>query len=326
MAATHGDIHLIVDPREGGQRLDTFLSLRWPGCSRSQAAGWIRDRLITVDQVPRKPSYRVQPGEVIGGIIPAPVDSRLSAEAIPITIIYEDPEVIVVDKPPGLVVHPAAGHADGTLVNALLHHCPDLEGIGGERRPGIVHRLDKDTSGVMVVAKNARSHQLLAQSFKERRVQKIYLAIVAGSPDQPGGRIELPVGRHPVERKKMSVVSTKGREAVTVWQVRERLPGATLLSLELKTGRTHQIRVHCQSMGHPIVGDPLYGPKNALLRQAKSDPDRFTILKQARRQMLHAARLEIIHPASGEPMAFEATMPEDMIKVLNGLRASMQKS
>lgn len=320
MAATQGEIHVVVDPRDGGQRLDTFLSLHWSGCSRSQAALWIRREIIRVDGVVRKPSYRVQPGEVVSGTIPCPVDPGVSPEPIPLSILFEDRDVIVIDKPPGLVVHPAAGHAAGTLVNGLLHHCPDLEGIGGERRPGIVHRLDKDTSGVMVVAKNAMAHQALARCFKERQVQKNYLAIVAGSPAESNGRIELPLGRHPVDRKKMAVVVNRGREAVTLWQVRERFQGAALLALELKTGRTHQIRVHCQSMGHPIVGDPLYGQKRALQRMPKNHMALHAVLTQARRQMLHAARLGFIHPASGQTLTFEAPMPEDMARLLGALR------
>lgn len=320
MSATHGEIHMVVDPQDGGQRLDTFLSMRWPGCSRSQAAGWIRGHMVHVDGTPRKPSYRVQPGEIISGFIPAPIDSELVPQSIPISILYEDHDVIVVDKPPGLVVHPAAGHAKGTLVNALLHYCTDLQGIGGERRPGIVHRLDKDTSGVMVVAKNDRAQRILAQDFKERRVEKNYLAIVFGSPDQSEGRIDLPVGRHPVERKKMSVISTRGREAVTLWHLRERFKGAALLSLELKTGRTHQIRVHCQSMGHPIIGDPIYGPKKGLQRAVKIGDDLYAVFRQAQRQMLHAQRIGFIHPVRERHLTFEAPIPDDMSMVLKALR------
>ncbi|MDA8139926.1 MAG: RluA family pseudouridine synthase, partial [Desulfobacteraceae bacterium] len=237
-----------------------------------------------------------------------------------LTILYEDRDLIVVNKPPGLVVHPAAGHACGTLVNGLLHHCPDLVGIGGERRPGIVHRLDKDTSGVMVVAKNNQAHQGLSQSFKDRRIQKIYLAIVMGCPDQAGGTIDLPVGRHPMDRKKMSVNSPRGRIAVTNWQVREQFPGAALLALELKTGRTHQIRVHCQSMGHPIVGDPIYGSKRGLQHLDRAHSEVYAVLKQAQRQMLHAARLGFVHPVSGQFMTFEAALPQDMALLIEALR------
>lgn len=321
MAAIQGEIHLRVDPRDGGQRLDAYLSQRWgDGCSRSQAALWIRQGVILVDGVHRKPSYRIQPGEVVRGHIPPPAETFLTPEPIPLSILFEDHDVIVIDKPPGLVVHPAAGHASGTLVNGLLHHCPDLEGIGGERRPGIVHRLDKDTSGVMVVAKNAMAHQSLARHFKLRQIHKKYLAIVVGVPSQPGGRIELSVGRHPVERKKMAAGGPRGRPAITLWQVGERFQGAALLVLELKTGRTHQIRVHCQSMGHPIVGDPLYGQKRSLQRLARNHAALWAVFKQARRQMLHAASLSFIHPVSGQMMTFEAQMPEDMATVMTGLR------
>lgn len=320
MPAAQGEIHFTVNTRESGLRLDTFVSERLPQYSRSQTAAWIRQGVLHVDGVQRKAGYKVKPGEQISGYIPAAIPVALVPEPIAFDILYEDRALIVVDKPAGLVVHPAAGHFSGTLVNGLLHHCPDLEGIGGERRPGIVHRLDKDTSGVLVVAKNAQAHQSLAQQFKARQVYKTYLAIVAGSPHQSSGRIELPVGRHPVERKKMSVVSPRGREAITLWQVRERFAGATLLEVELKTGRTHQIRVHCQSMGLPIVGDPLYGRKRALQQMTKSNTHLQSIFQSAHRQMLHAAQLRFTHPLSGAPLFFETPIPEDMAEVLQSLR------
>jgi 23S rRNA pseudouridine1911/1915/1917 synthase len=320
MAATPGEIHLVVEPQDAGVRLDAFLALRGPGCSRSQAAEWIRQGIIRTDGQAPKPSHRVRPGEVITGVLPAPVQTQLTPEAIAFTVLFEDRDLIVVNKPPGLVVHPAAGHARGTLVNGLLHLCPDLAGIGGERRPGIVHRLDKDTSGVMVVAKNDQAHQVLSQYFKERLIEKTYWAIVVGCPKQAHGTIDLPVGRHPVERKKMSVASTRGRSAVTLWEVQERWAGAALLALGLKTGRTHQIRVHCQAMGHPIVGDPVYGPKRAVQRLAHDQPELYQIVKKAQRQMLHAARLAFAHPISGQPLSFKAPVPEDMALILADLR------
>ncbi|MBI5896920.1 MAG: RluA family pseudouridine synthase, partial [Desulfobacterales bacterium] len=231
----------------------------------------------------RKVGYRLKPGESIDANLPAPASVDMIPEAMAFTIVYEDPSLIVVDKPAGLVVHPAAGHAAGTLVNGLLHHCPDLEGIGGERRPGIVHRLDKDTSGLLVAAKNDRAHQRLSQQFKTRQVHKIYLALVWGAPNEESGCIDRPVGRHAVERKRMAVMACGGREALTLWRVQERLPGTTLLAVELKTGRTHQIRVHCQSIGHPIVGDPVYGRRRGIPRPAKVGADPLAILRQARR-------------------------------------------
>lgn len=320
MPADSGEFNLTVASPHAGVRLDAFLALSLPVCSRSHAADLIRQECVRVDGMPRKAGYKVKPGEIVSGRLPASAPVDLVAEAIPFTIVYEDPVLIVVDKPAGLVVHPAAGHASGTLVNGLLHHCPDMEGIGGERRPGIVHRLDKDTSGLLVVAKNDQAHQNLSQQFKARQVHKTYLALVWGTPEQASGCIDRPVGRHAVERKRMAVVAHGGREAITLWQIKERLAGATLLSVALKTGRTHQIRVHCQSMGHPIVGDPVYGRRRAMPRSVKSRIGPEAILAQAQRQMLHAARLAFTHPLRGEALAFEAPLPEDMATLLGVLR------
>jgi 23S rRNA pseudouridine1911/1915/1917 synthase len=320
MPADSGEFNLTVTAHHAGVRLDAFLSLSLPVCSRSHAADLIRQECVCVDGLPRKVGYKLKPGEIVSGRLPEPALVGLVAEAIPFTIAYEDQALIVVNKPAGLVVHPAAGHATGTLVNGLLHHCPDMEGIGGERRPGIVHRLDKDTSGLLVVAKNDQAHQNLSQQFKARQVQKSYLALVWGAPAQAGGCIDRPVGRHAVERKRMAVVAHGGREAITLWQVQERLAGATLLLVTLKTGRTHQIRVHCQSMGHPIVGDPVYGRRRVMPRPTGSRSEPHDILGQARRQMLHAARLAFTHPISGEALTFEAPVPEDMATLLRTLR------
>jgi 23S rRNA pseudouridine1911/1915/1917 synthase len=242
------------------------------------------------------------------------------AEPLPLDILYEDPHLLVVNKAAGLVVHPAAGHASGTLVHGILYHCPDLEGIGAEKRPGIVHRLDKDTSGIMVVAKNARAHDDLSRQFKARSIEKHYLALVVGSPKADNGRIDLPIGRHPVERKKMSARSRRGREALTLWQVRERFIGATLIDVELKTGRTHQIRVHCQAMGFPILGDPIYGRKGAAKQITAGNPAWQAVFQSAARQMLHAHRLGFKHPADDRPLSFEAPLPADMADLLEKLR------
>lgn len=317
-----GNFQITVEADQARMRLDVFLSLNLPDCSRSQAAALIRQGVVVVGGTPQKAGYKVKAHEQISGRVPSPASVDLISEPLALDIVFEDGDLIVVNKPAGLVVHPAAGHPSGTLVNGLLHHCADLEGIGGERRPGIVHRLDKDTSGVMVVAKNDRSHQALSGQFKDRSVKKIYLAIVNGSLAKDRGTIDLPVGRHPSKRKKMSTASPRGREASTRWQVRQRLSGTTLLEVELKTGRTHQIRVHCQAMGHPIVGDPVYGQRRAMLRQAKSDAGLYQVLKNTRRQMLHAARLTISHPSSGERLTFEAPMPEDMADVLTALQVT----
>ncbi|MCJ8500464.1 RluA family pseudouridine synthase [Desulfatitalea alkaliphila] len=309
-----------VSAVEAGIRLDSFIADHLPGVSRSRAAALVRQGAIQVDGASRKPSYKVTPGDTIAGCIPPPTIPDLMPEPLPLDVLFEDESLIVIAKPAGLVVHPAAGHADGTLVNALLHHCPDLAGIGGERRPGIVHRLDKDTSGVMVVAKNDAAHQALSDQFKARHIQKRYLALVWGSPGENCGTIDLPIGRHPVDRKRMAVVPGRGRSACTLWFVRERFGGyATLLTLDLKTGRTHQIRVHCQAIRHPIIGDPVYGRRPSR-SQVRHPGSAHHILGQAERQMLHAARLCFAHPLTGAKMTFEAPLPEDMVILIEQLR------
>jgi 23S rRNA pseudouridine1911/1915/1917 synthase len=235
-------------------------------------------------------------------------------------ILFEDRHLLVINKPPGLVVHPAAGHASGTLVNGILHHCPNLEGIGGDMRPGIVHRLDKDTSGIIVVAKTAHALAGLSHQFKTRSVDKRYCALVHGLPDRDSGTIDLPVGRHPVDRKKMSTVSPHGREALTLWRIKEKFEGAALLEVYLKTGRTHQIRVHCKSMGHPIIGDPVYGTRKKLSNLAKGKVPFYQAVKKADRQMLHAFQLGFAHPVTAENHHFDAPLPEDMIAVIEALK------
>jgi 23S rRNA pseudouridine1911/1915/1917 synthase len=241
-------------------------------------------------------------------------------EPIPLDIIFEDDDLIIINKPAGLVVHPAAGHPTGTVVNGLLHHCPSLEGIGGEQRPGIVHRLDKDTSGLLIVAKSQPAHIRLSDQFKQRRIGKIYWALVEGRPQNSRGRIELPIGRHPSDRKKMSTRSSNGRDAVTLWRVKEQFPEATLLEVDLKTGRTHQVRVHCQAMGHPVVGDPVYGRRSRSGSSAKESSNFLEIVHTARRQMLHARQLIFNHPGHGRSLTFEAPLPDDMQLILDRLR------
>jgi 23S rRNA pseudouridine1911/1915/1917 synthase len=312
----------MVAPTEAGGRLDVFLSRHLADCSRSHAAHLIDQGCIHVDGAQRKSGYRLKSGEHVDGVIPLPAPVEVIPEPIPFTIVYEDASLIVVDKPAGLVVHPAAGHAGGTLVNGLLHHCRDLQGIGGELRPGIVHRLDKDTSGLLMVAKNDAVHQNLSRQFKARQVHKIYLALVWGAPLEESGCIDRPVGRHAIERKRMAVVAHGGREALTLWRVQERLPGATLLAVELKTGRTHQIRVHCQSMGHPLVGDPVYGRRRSVPRPTKNHNDPAVLLGLARRQMLHAAQLSFTHPISEQQLTFHAPLPADMATLLADLRVA----
>ena len=236
------------------------------------------------------------------------------AEEIPLEVLYEDGDLVVVNKPPGMVVHPGAGTSGGTLVNALLAHCRDLSGIGGTLRPGIVHRIDKDTSGVLVVAKNDRAHQSLSDQFKEHTIKRVYLALVFGSPKGEKGRIESAIGRHPVDRKRMSGKSGRGKHAVTHWQVLGRFAGITLVRLKLETGRTHQIRVHLSETGHPLVGDPVYGGSGRLA--GISDPQLKGLIRALDRQALHAKTLGFIHPTTGKYLEFDTDLPEDMARII----------
>ncbi len=317
---TNSVFNFRVEAGEAGQRLDCFISARLTNCSRSHAAVLIRQGFVQVDGQCCKAGYRVKLNEHVAAQIPAPAPTEMKAEPLPLDILFEDQDIIVINKPAAMVVHPAAGHHTGTLVHGILHHCPDLEGIGAEKRPGIVHRLDKDTSGVLVVAKNDQAHHSLAGQFKVRSVQKNYLALILGEPRTTGGQIDLPVGRHPVERKKMSTRGSRGRQALTLWSVRERFHGAALLEIVLKTGRTHQIRVHCQALGYPIVGDSVYGHRGALKILAHNNPSLHKVLKKARRQMLHAWLLGFSHPVDGRRLSFEAPLPEDMTTLLEELR------
>lgn len=315
-----GAFRFIVEPEAAGRRLDTFLAERLPECSRSYAAALIADGRVEVDGRPRKPSYRLKTGECVAGTLPPPRPSGVRPEPIPLEILYEDEGLLVLCKPPGMVVHPAPGHVSGTLVHALLHHCPALGALAGELRPGIVHRLDKETSGALIAAKDARSLERLAAQFKRRSVEKRYLALVHGVPSAKEGVIRLPIGRDPVDRKKMSVRSRKARPAETAWGVRRSWGGeASLLEVRLVTGRTHQIRVHLSAVGHPVVGDPVYGRR----RPAKSPAGPLgAILASAPRQMLHAFRISFDHPANGKRLAFECPLPSDMAGLIARLEAA----
>jgi 23S rRNA pseudouridine1911/1915/1917 synthase len=268
------------------------------------------------EEVILRPSETVRAGSTIRVRLEPPVATEVEAQAIPLRIVWQDADLAIIEKPAGLVVHPAAGHADGTLVNALLHHLDDLSGIGGELRPGIVHRLDKETSGLLVVAKNDEAHRRLSERWRSPEVRKIYLALVYGAPDPAEGSIDHPIGRHPKDRKKMAVVAG-GREARTIYRTLERYHGCSLVELELETGRTHQIRVHLASIGHPVVGDPVYG--GAQWKGVQEGRVR-ALLKSLDRQALHASRLELVHPRSGERMEFDSPLPEDLDRVVEGLR------
>lgn len=315
---------LNIDEIHAGSRLDSFVADAIGFCSRTFAAALIRDGQITVNGTTKKPGYLVKAGEIVTGTIDPPTTPTFTPQYIPLQILYEDDELLAVNKAPGMVVHPAPGHLQGTLANAIMHHCPDLAGISGSLRPGIVHRLDKDTSGVLVVAKTSLAMHHLSDQFKSRLVRKHYLALVYGMPQADTGSINLPVGRHPRDRKKMSTTTRTPRAALTYWQVRERYVGACLLELDIRTGRTHQIRVHCMSMGHPVIGDPVYGRRGDLQRFAQAAPDMEQVVRAYKRQMLHAWKLQINHPVNNEPLIFEAALPSDMAELIKQFRKGMQ--
>lgn len=310
------NFHFTIAADESGCRLDVLLADRLDDSSRSLLSSLIRIGHITIDGQKVKPGYRVHGGETVSGKIPAPIPIEVRPQAISLDVLYEDSHLVVIDKPAGMVVHPAPGHTEGTVVNALLHHCKDLKGIGGELRPGIVHRLDMDTSGVLVVAKTQQSLGHLASQFKARTVEKVYQALVCKVPEATEGEICLPIGRHPIARKKMCTYAPSGRWAVTHWRLRQRFDGIALLNAYPKTGRTHQIRVHLAAIGHPIVGDALYG-KRTFRGEAKRRLQ--PVLQQVQRHMLHAHRLGFIHPQNGARMTFESHMPQDMDDVIAAL-------
>ena len=312
-----GHVTIEVPATDLGNRLDHFLVSALEPLSRNRIARLIDEGCVRfLDGTKVKSGLRLKGGELLEVIIPEPEPIEAIAEDIPLKILYEDSSVIVIDKEAGMVVHPAAGHFSGTLVNALLFHCKDLSGVGGMLRPGIVHRLDKDTSGVMMATKNDHAHKELAAQFKLHTVKRRYKALVYGVMDQ-GGKIDLPLGRHPVDRQKMAVV-TKGKDALTNWRVLETFQGVSFIELRLETGRTHQIRVHLSKLNHPVIGDPKYGSvKRAVEIKSKPVKDRLVSLK---RQALHACVLGFIHPDTGKYMEFESDLPADMKDILTVLR------
>lgn len=291
-----------------GGRLDQQITAHISDVSRNRIQKLIRSGLITVDDIRIvKPGHSLKGGERVSVVIPAPASSDLVPEAIPLDIIYEDRNVVIVNKPAGMVVHPSAGHDSGTLVQAVLAHAPDIEGIGEVLRPGVVHRLDKDTSGIIVFAKNDAAHQQLQAQFKEREVKKVYHALVDGAPPSPSGKIETHIGRDPKYRQKMAVVSkAKGREASTIYHTEENFSQHTFLEVHPHTGRTHQIRVHLAFIGCPVVGDTFYGVRGATLPVS--------------RHLLHASQLEITLPEHDEPWTHKAPLPRDFLDVLTSLR------
>lgn len=308
---------IIVSDDNAGDRVDAFLASAVADLTRSAAQRLIEQGLVRVDGKEVRSSHKLSNGEEISISIPPPEPSAATPEHIPLDILYEDADVIVVNKPAGMTVHPGAGISSGTLVNGLLGHCSDLSGIGGEIRPGIVHRIDKDTTGILVVAKNDASHQGLASQFSQHSVKRVYYALVFGSLKTDKGRIEGEIGRHPVDRKKMSGSAKHGRHAVTHWKVLARYPGVTLLKLNLETGRTHQIRVHLSEAGHPLLGDSVYGG-DARLGNVK-DPKLKSLVKDLGRQALHAKTLGFIHPSSGKYIEFDSDLPQDMQRIIDYL-------
>lgn len=307
---------MTVTTEDHGRRLDLFVADKGLVLSRSQASHFIKHGYITVDGEAKKPKHKVREGEHVTALLPEVKPLTLAPESIDLEIIHADEDLVVVNKQRGLVVHPAAGHESGTLVNAMLHHFPHMEGICGELRPGIVHRLDKDTTGLIVVALNQRTLLELTRQFKAREVKKRYRALVFGEVSDASGIIDQPIGRDPRDRKRMGVNSPVGRASETHYAVADRYQGATLLDVDLKTGRTHQIRVHTHWLGHPVVGDPVYTRRKADRELPQSAPLRASI-KQLSGQLLHAHTLAFHHPGTGDRMEFTAPLPEDFSEVLS---------
>ena len=312
-------MHLAVDV-EAPERLDLFLRHRCPELSRSRIQTLIKSGAIRVNGAQTRPAYLVQPGDEIAVELPEPEPLAAFPESLPLSIAYEDDDLLVVDKAAGMTVHPAPGAAEGTLVNALLHHCRNLSGINGTLRPGIVHRLDKETSGLLVVAKRDAAHRALAAKFQAHQIERRYAALVWGVLREESSRIEAPIGRHPKNRKKMAVVED-GRDAATNSSVIERCPFTTWVECQLETGRTHQIRVHLAHIGHPVFGDPVYGGRD----QARGIRPEYRrqanwMLSLIKRQALHAKKLRFAHPTTGEMMEFTAPLPEDLRAVLEAAR------
>jgi 23S rRNA pseudouridine1911/1915/1917 synthase len=298
-----------IEEEHAGERVDKLITERVSEVSRSQVQELIDLEKVLVNDNKTKSNYKVKKGDIVALFLPEPVEVTLVAEDIPLDVRYEDSDVIVVNKARGMVVHPAVGHYSGTLVNALLYHCKDLSGINGEVRPGIVHRIDKDTSGLLMAAKNDHAHRSLSEQLKEHTVTRKYLAVVHGVIAHDLGTVDAPIGRHAVHRQQMAVLREGGREAITHFQVIERLPKHTVVELKLETGRTHQIRVHMDFIGHPLVGDPKYGNQKR---------NRYGSIIEG--QALHAQVLGFVHPRSGEYLEFATDLPEEMQKLIEFLR------
>lgn len=305
-----GSLEIMVLAEHAGTRFDHYLVSLIPGTSRSSIIQSIRLGLFRVDGQEKKTSYRLKAGETVRGSVLESVSQELLPQEVPFDILFEDEHLLLISKPPGIVVHPANGNPDGTLVNGLLHHCQNIADVGDAARPGIVHRLDKDTSGIMVVAKTIKCHRLLVEAFKERTVDKEYLALVFGYLREANGRLVANINRHPVNRKKMAVcLEGRGRYAASSWSLIESYEeGCSLIKVKIETGRTHQIRVHMSSLGHPVAGDSLYGRA----RNTRKYP----------RQMLHAHRLRLTHPITGGELSFTAPLWPDFMAIIESLRGN----
>ncbi len=303
------DAHIEITAQESGERIDALLARNASVPSRSAAARLLEAGLVTMGGRRVRKNYKVAAGDVFTVVLPAPAPARAEAQAIPLDVVFEDEDVIVVNKPRGLVVHPAPGHPDGTLVNALLAHCGEsLSGVGGEMRPGIVHRIDKDTSGLLIAAKNDRAHEALSAQLKDRTLSRVYDAVCHGGFRADEGTVDAPIGRDPRDRQRMAVTDKNSRPAVTHWQVLERYARYTYIRCRLKTGRTHQIRVHMAYTGHPLLGDTVYGGRRD---------------KGLQTQCLHARGLKFIHPATGEPVELWTDLPDWFQDVLSKLGAPL---
>lgn len=301
------ELYEVLNEQEG-ERLDKFLSIIYPDQSRSFFQKIIKDNKILVNDKPEKANYRIKCDDIINITIPDAVETQIVPEDIPIDIIYEDDDVLIVNKPKGMVVHPSAGHYTGTLVNAIMYHCKDsLSGINGEIRPGIVHRIDMDTTGSLIVCKNDESHINIAKQIKDHTVNRIYEGIVIGNLKDDQGTIEEPIGRHPIDRKKMCINEKNGKPAITHYKVLERFGNYTYVQFKLETGRTHQIRVHMSSIGHPLLGDTLYSSGKSAFKNLQG-------------QTLHAKTIGFIHPRTNEYVEFSAPLPNYFEKLLNQLK------
>lgn len=299
-----------VEAEQEGERLDKFLSIIYPEFSRAFFQKLIKSKQVSVNETPQKASYCVKIDDIVTVEIPDAVETTIEPENIPLDILYEDDDVLIVNKPKGMVVHPSAGHYSGTLVNAIMYHCKDtLSGINGEIRPGIVHRIDMDTTGSLIVCKNDEAHVNIAQQIKEHSVNRIYVGIVCGNVKEDSGTVEGAIGRHPIERKKMAINEKNGKPAITHYKVLERFKNYTYMQFKLETGRTHQIRVHMASIGHPLLGDTLYSSGRSPFKRLQG-------------QCLHAKTIGFIHPKTGEYMEYSAPLPEYFEKLLCLLKSN----